>query len=91
MLREAGWSWRQVLPHGGHLMSLHLAAGLKLGGSEAYPDVFKPFSGFADDIPVVDSHVGLPDLPGLGFETQREAFRLMLPVGRGAGPARLAP
>ncbi len=83
MLRAEGWDWRQVLPHGGHLMSLHLAAGLKLGGSEAYPDVFKPFSGFSDDIPVIDSRVGLPDVPGMGFETQREAFDLMYPVSRG--------
>ena len=39
-------------PHGGHQMSLNIAAGLGLGGNESYPDVFQPFGGFADDMPV---------------------------------------
>ena len=52
MLAENGWSPRRVVPHGGHQMSLNIAAGLHLGGNESYPDVFKPFGGFADTIAV---------------------------------------
>jgi hypothetical protein len=36
-----------------------LAAGLHLGGNESYPDVFKPFGGFADGIAVEDGYVRL--------------------------------
>lgn len=68
MMRGLGFSPRDVVPHGGHQMSLNIAAGLGLGGNESYPDVFAPFGGFADDTPVVDGHVGLPDAPGIGFE-----------------------
>src|SRR5213595_1055399 len=48
MLKEHGWSARRCIPHGGHQMSLNIAAGLGLGGNESYPSVFKPFNGFAD-------------------------------------------
>ena len=68
MMAEHGWSPRRVVPHGGHQMSLNIAAGLGLGGNESYPDVFQPFGGFADDVEVVDGRVGLPDAPGVGFE-----------------------
>src|SRR3546814_11184333 len=64
MLKDHGWSSRRVVPHGGHQMSLHIAAGLHLGGNESYPDVFKPFGGFADGIAGVDSYVSLPQTPG---------------------------
>ncbi|MGQ0750135.1 MAG: mandelate racemase/muconate lactonizing enzyme family protein, partial [Betaproteobacteria bacterium] len=43
MLEENGWSRRRCIPHGGHQMSLNIAAGLGLGGNESYPDVFQPF------------------------------------------------
>jgi len=49
MLREEGWSSRRCIPHGGHQMALHIAAGLGLGGNESYPGVFLPFGGFADE------------------------------------------
>ncbi len=55
----------------------HIAAGLHLGGSESYPDVFQPFGGFADGIEAVDSHVGLPDIPGVGFEAKSKLHALM--------------
>ena len=77
MLREHGWSSRRCIPHGGHQMSLNIAAGLGLGGNESYPSVFKPFNGFADNTPVEDSLVGLPDLPGIGFESKNELFATM--------------
>ncbi|MET0309218.1 MAG: mandelate racemase/muconate lactonizing enzyme family protein [Sphingomonas sp.] len=77
VLDEQGWSSRRVVPHGGHQMSLNIAAGLHLGGNESYPDVFRPFGGFADGIRVEDGYVGLPDLPGVGFEAKAELYALM--------------
>jgi D(-)-tartrate dehydratase len=76
-LAEAGWSTRRVAPHGGHQMSLNIAAGLHLGGNESYPDVFKPFGGFADGIAVEDGYVRLPDAPGVGFEAKAELYGVM--------------
>jgi L-alanine-DL-glutamate epimerase-like enolase superfamily enzyme len=77
MLKEHGWSPRRCIPHGGHQLSLNIAAGLGLGGNESYPDVFQPFGGFADNTPVEDSHVRLPDVPGIGFEAKGSLYRLM--------------
>jgi len=82
MLARNGWSTRRVVPHGGHQMSLNIAAGLHLGGNESYPDVFKPFCGFADGIRVEDGYVGLPDTPGIGFETKAELFEVMRALSR---------
>lgn len=81
MLKAHGWSSRRVVPHGGHQMSLNIAAGLHLGGNESYPDVFRPFCGFADNIRVEDGYVALPDTPGIGFETKSELFAVMRPLG----------
>jgi len=81
MLNANGWSARRCIPHGGHQLSLNIAAGLGLGGNESYPGVFQPFGGFADDIPVEDSYVRLPDVPGIGFEAKRELYRIMQPLG----------
>lgn len=77
VLKEHGWSSRRVVPHGGHQMSLNIAAGLHLGGNESYPDVFKPFGGFADGIAVNDSYVSLPQIPGVGFEAKAELYKVM--------------
>jgi L-alanine-DL-glutamate epimerase-like enolase superfamily enzyme len=77
MLDEHGWSSRRVVPHGGHQMSLNIAAGLHLGGNESYPDVFQPFGGFADAIAVEDGYVGLPELPGIGFEGKASLHAVM--------------
>ena len=54
VLTEFGWSWRRCIPHGGHQMSLMIAAGLGLGGNESYPDVFQPYGGFPDGVRVED-------------------------------------
>jgi L-alanine-DL-glutamate epimerase-like enolase superfamily enzyme len=77
VLEQNGWSSRRIVPHGGHQMSLNIAAGLHLGGNESYPDVFKPFGGFADGIAVENGYVGLPDVPGVGFEAKSELIALM--------------
>ena len=77
VLRQHGWSPRRIIPHGGHQMSLNIAAGLGLGGNESYPDVFRPFNGFADDCPVEGGYVRLPDSPGIGFERKAELYAVM--------------
>jgi D(-)-tartrate dehydratase len=77
MLDEYGWSRRTVVPHGGHQISLNMAAGLGLGGNESYPGVFQPFGGFADTIPVEDGYVALPDAPGIGFEEKANLWAVM--------------
>lgn len=77
MLKENGWSPRRCIPHGGHQMSLNIAAGLGLGGNESYPDVFQPFGGFADGTPVEQGYVRMPEVPGVGFEAKAALYKLM--------------
>lgn len=77
MMNGLGWSARQVVPHGGHQMSLNMAAGLGLGGNESYPGVFQPFGGFADGIRVESGYVGLPNAPGVGFEAKNNLYEVM--------------
>jgi D(-)-tartrate dehydratase len=77
MLRAKGWSWRQVIPHGGHQMSLMIAAGLGLGGNESYPDLFQPYGGFPDGVQVKEGYVTLPELPGIGFEGKSDLYQEM--------------
>jgi D(-)-tartrate dehydratase len=74
MLKDAGWSWSRCVPHGGHQMSLAIAAGLGLGGNESYPDVFQPYGGFPDGTSVENSFVTLPELPGIGFEGKTDLY-----------------
>ena len=71
LLPEYGFTNRNCIPHGGHQMSLNIAAGLGLGGNESYPDVFAPFGGFSDETPVEDSQVGLHQCAGVGFEEKQ--------------------
>jgi L-alanine-DL-glutamate epimerase-like enolase superfamily enzyme len=77
MLKEHGWSARQCIPHGGHQLSLNIAAGLGLGGNESYPGIFEPFGGFADGVPVEAGYIRLPDIPGIGFETKAKLSHLL--------------
>ena len=77
VLDTAGWSPRRCIPHGGHQMSLNIAAGLGLGGNESYPDLFQPFGGFPDGVQVENGYITMPDLPGIGFEGKSDLFRVM--------------
>ena len=77
MLKANGWSASRCIPHGGHQMSLMIAAGLGLGGNESYPDLFQPYGGFPDGVKVKDSIVTLPELPGIGFEGKADLYREM--------------
>lgn len=77
VLHTAGWSPRRCIPHGGHQMSLNIAAGLGLGGNESYPDLFQPYGGFPDGVRVEDGHILMPELPGIGFEGKSDLIRVM--------------
>ena len=77
MLKENGWSPARCIPHGGHQMSLAIAAGLGLGGNESYPDLFQPFGGFPDGVKVQNGYVDLPPLPGIGFEGKSDLISVM--------------
>ncbi|WP_366555368.1 mandelate racemase/muconate lactonizing enzyme family protein [Aquibaculum sediminis] len=75
-MRRTGWSPARCIPHGGHQFALCIAAGLGLGGNESYPGIFAPFGGFADEIPIENGRVRLPDTPGIGFETKAALMAL---------------
>lgn len=77
MLKAYGWSPSRCIPHGGHQMSLAIAAGLGLGGNESYPDLFQPYGGFPDGVKVENGYVTLPALPGIGFEGKADLYAEM--------------
>ena len=77
-------------------MSLNIAAGLGLGGNESYPDLFQPYGGFPDGVKVEDSHIVMPELPGIGFEGKSDLIKVMRELARAgsrsrAGSSRVAP
>ncbi|EPF2243019.1 mandelate racemase/muconate lactonizing enzyme family protein [Citrobacter werkmanii] len=77
VLAQFGWSPSRCIPHGGHQMSLNVAAGLGLGGNESYPDLFQPYGGFPDSVKVEDGHIVMPELPGIGFEGKSDLIKEM--------------
>ena len=82
MLEQYGWSPSRCIPHGGHQMSLAIAAGLGLGGNESYPDLFQPYGGFPDGVKVDNGYVTLPALPGIGFEGKADLIAEMHALAR---------
>lgn len=77
LLPDYNFEATNCIPHGGHQMSLNIAAGLGLGGNESYPDVFAPFGGFSDTTQVDDSLVGLHECPGVGFEEKSALIEVL--------------
>src|SRR5467141_1357626 len=77
MLQTQGWSASRCIPHGGHQMSLNIAAGLGLGGNESYPDLFQPYGGFPDGVRVENGHITMPDFPGIGVEGKSDLYAEM--------------
>lgn len=80
-LESHGFSLKQVLPHGGHLINLHIVAGLGLGGCEAYPGVFQPFGGYPQACMVAQGFALPTSAPGFGLEQKaglREAIARLL-------------
>ncbi len=77
VLKTHGWSPSRCIPHGGHQMSLNIAAGLGLGGNESYPDLFQPYGGFPDGVKVENGYITMPELPGIGFEGKADLYAEM--------------
>ena len=77
VLNTHGWSPSRCVPHGGHQMSLNIAAGLGLGGNESYPDLFQPYGGFPDGVRVENGYIVMPEFPGIGFEGKSDLYKEM--------------
>ncbi len=73
----AGFSRSQCIPHGGHLINLHIVTALGLGGCEAYPGVFQPFGGFSSACRLLDGRVTVSDAPGWGLEQKDQLAPLI--------------
>lgn len=76
-LEAAGHARDQAMPHGGHLINLHIVAGLGLGGCEAYPNVFLPFGGYAPQCRLEEGRIHPSDAPGFGLEQKPELAPLI--------------
>jgi L-alanine-DL-glutamate epimerase-like enolase superfamily enzyme len=63
LMETRGWSRRQCAPHAGHLLSLQVVAGLRLGRHET-----APFSRYVHGRPVENGRVLAGEEPGVGFE-----------------------
>lgn len=73
----AGFDRESCIPHGGHMINLHIVTALGLGGCEAYPGVFQPFGGYAPQCRVEDGRVWPSDAPGFGLEQKDELAPLI--------------
>lgn len=71
-LERHGFDRARCFPHGGHLINLHVAVGLGLGGCEAYPGVFQPFGGYSPACRLGDGRVTAPEAAGFGLEQKSE-------------------
>ncbi len=74
LIEAAGFDRAQAYPHGGHLINLHIAVGLELGGCEAYPGVFQPFGGYPPGCGVGGGSVRPTHAAGFGLE-EKDALR----------------
>ena len=72
LLESHGFDRGQAVPHGGHLINLHVVVGLGLGACEAYPGVFQPFGGYSRECQIRDARVRPSDAPGFGLEEKSE-------------------
>ena len=68
ILEAHGYDRKQAIPHGGHLINLHIVVGMGLGACEAYPGVFQPFGGYSKACEIRDAKVRPSDAPGFGLE-----------------------
>ena len=77
-MEASGFSRRDLHPHGGHMIALHIVAGLGLGGSEAYPNVFAPFCGYTPGCTIADGTVAPTTAAGFGLEEKPDLYPHML-------------
>jgi L-alanine-DL-glutamate epimerase-like enolase superfamily enzyme len=73
---EHGVDPANIMPHGGNMMSLHVAAGFGLGSAESYPGLFGPFGGFSNEVAITNGLASLPSAPGIGFEEQPALYEV---------------
>lgn len=78
-----GFDRRFAFPHGGHLINLHIAAGLGLGGCEAYPGVFAPFGGYPDACALSAGRISPTDAAGFGLEQKAGLAELIAELSDG--------
>ena len=71
-LTDLGFERSQCIPHGGHLINLHIVTALGLGGCEAYPGVFQPFGGYSAECRLAEGRISASDAPGFGLEQKAE-------------------
>ena len=72
VLESHGFDRRQAIPHGGHLINLHVVVGLGLGACEAYPGVFQPFGGYSPQCEIRNARVRPSEAAGFGLEEKKE-------------------
>lgn len=77
ILESHGFDRAAAIPHGGHLINLHIVLGLGLGACEAYPGVFQPFGGYCADCVIRGGQVRPGDAPGFGLEQKAELAPLI--------------
>lgn len=85
VIEAHGFDRRFAFPHGGHLINLHVAAGLGLGGCEAYPGVFAPFGGYPEACAVSEGRIAPTDAPGFGLEEKAGLAELIAELTGGCG------
>lgn len=81
-LESFGYSRKQILPHGGHLINLHIVAALGLGGCEVYPGVFQPFGGYPQACMTSKGFAFPTDAPGFGLEEKPELAAAIAEVNK---------
>ncbi|MEE3751234.1 enolase C-terminal domain-like protein [Mycobacterium intracellulare] len=85
VLEAHGFDRRFAFPHGGHLINLHVAAGLGLGGCEAYPGVFAPLGGYSEACVVSGGRIAPTDAAGFGLEEKAGLAELIAELTGGCG------
>jgi len=74
-IEACGWSRRNLIPHAGHQVALHAAAGLGLGGHEVASGTNGPFSGVSNNTKVENGVATLDSSPGAGIEYKPELYK----------------
>ena len=72
---SGGWSRRDLIPHAGHQLALHVSSGLGLGGHETASVSDTPFSGVSVDTKIEDGYAYLSDKPGIGIEYKPSLYK----------------
>ena len=74
------WPRSAFMPHAGHLFAAHCVAALGLGMAEVAPDPDIAYGGLWAGVPVADGTIGIPELPGVGFEAKPNFYALLAPL-----------